>query len=144
MGTTSDGALLLPAGTPEGWGLAVVGGTGSIVSGKTTDGRTARGGGWGPMVAGTLLGGGGAPRRMIGSTNAAEFFVTLTIAATFLGTIGLDLWPVITGLVIGGVLAAPLAAVVAKHLPPRLLMVIVGCVIALLALRGLGRQAGFL
>jgi len=102
------------------------------------------GGGWGPMVAGTLLGGGGAPRRMIGSTNAAEFFVTLTIAATFLGTIGLDLWPVITGLVIGGVLAAPLAAVVAKHLSPRLLMVVIGCVIALLALRGLGRQAGFL
>jgi uncharacterized membrane protein YfcA len=102
------------------------------------------GGGWGATVAGTLLGGSGAPRQVIGSTNAAEFFVTLTVAATFFGTIGLDLWPVITGLVIGGVLAAPLAGLVARHFPPRLLMVIVGCAIAALALRGLGRQLGLL
>jgi N-acetylmuramic acid 6-phosphate etherase len=47
---TSDVALLLPAGTPAGWGLAVVAGTGSITVGRTADGRTARAGGWGPIL----------------------------------------------------------------------------------------------
>jgi N-acetylmuramic acid 6-phosphate etherase len=47
---TTDAALLPAAGTPEGWGLAVVAGTGSIVYGQTADGRTARAGGWGYLL----------------------------------------------------------------------------------------------
>lgn len=47
---SSDGALLLAAGTPDGWGLAVVAGTGSIVVGQTRDGQSARGGGWGYLL----------------------------------------------------------------------------------------------
>jgi uncharacterized membrane protein YfcA len=64
------------------------------------------GGGWGPIVTSTLLGQGTTPRYAIGSVNLAEFFVTATISATFLLTIGLALWPIIAGLVLGGVLAA--------------------------------------
>ncbi len=44
----------------------------------------------------------------------AEFFVTLTISATFIATIGLDLWPTIIGLIIGGIIAAPFAAYAAS------------------------------
>jgi N-acetylmuramic acid 6-phosphate etherase len=47
---TTDVALLLPAGTPAGWGVAVVAGTGSIALGRTADGRTARSGGWGHLL----------------------------------------------------------------------------------------------
>jgi N-acetylmuramic acid 6-phosphate etherase len=47
---TSDAALLLAAGTPEGWGLALVAGTGSIAYAQTADGRTARSGGWGYLL----------------------------------------------------------------------------------------------
>jgi N-acetylmuramic acid 6-phosphate etherase len=47
---TSDGALLLAAGTPDNWGLAIVAGTGSIAVGRTADGRTARAGGWGYLL----------------------------------------------------------------------------------------------
>jgi N-acetylglucosamine kinase-like BadF-type ATPase len=47
---TSDGALLLAAGTPENWGLAIVAGTGSIAVGRAADGRTARAGGWGYLL----------------------------------------------------------------------------------------------
>jgi N-acetylmuramic acid 6-phosphate etherase len=47
---TNDAALLLAAGTPDGWGLAVVAGTGSMVFGRTSDGRTARSGGWGYLL----------------------------------------------------------------------------------------------
>ncbi len=95
------------------------------------------GGGWGPMVTSTLIGRGAAPRFAIGSTNLAEFFVTATITATFFATIGLSLWPIITGLVIGGIAAAPLAALVTQRLPARPVMILVGAVVVLLSLRGL-------
>ncbi len=99
------------------------------------------GGGWGPIVTSTLLGQGTAPRYAIGSVNLAEFFVTLTISATFLFTVGLELWPIITGLLIGGVAAAPLAAWSAKNLPPKVLMILVGCVVMALSLRTILKAA---
>ncbi len=46
----NDGALVLAAGTPENWGAALVAGTGSIVFGKTREGKTARAGGWGYLI----------------------------------------------------------------------------------------------
>lgn len=95
------------------------------------------GGGWGPIVTSSLLGQGATPRYAIGSVNLAEFFVTLTISATFFMTIGLSLWPIIAGLIIGGVIAAPFAALAAKHVPAKVLMVVVGCVIIGLSLRTL-------
>jgi uncharacterized membrane protein YfcA len=97
------------------------------------------GGGWGPMVTSTLLGHGTTPRYTIGSVSFAEFFVTVTISVTFLGTIGLELWPIIAGLILGGALAAPLAAYAAKAIPDRPLMILVGSVIVLLSIRGLVR-----
>lgn len=100
------------------------------------------GGGWGPLVTSTLIGRGNVPRTSIGSTNAAEFFVTTAITAVFVATIGLELWPVILGLVLGGVLAAPLAAMITRKLPDRPLMMIVGGVIILLSLRNLAIQFG--
>jgi uncharacterized protein len=95
------------------------------------------GGGWGPMVTSTLLGHGTTPRFTIGSVNFAEFFVTVTISVTFLGTIGLELWPIIAGLILGGAMAAPIAAYAAKTIPDRPLMILVGSVIMLLSIRGL-------
>ena len=95
------------------------------------------GGGWGPVVASRLIGSGGTPRIVIGSVNCSEFFLTFTISLTFLATIGLELWPVITGLVIGGVLAAPLGAVLAARLPAKPLMIIVGCLVSALSIANL-------
>lgn len=97
----------------------------------------AGGGGWGPVVTSTLLGQGNKPRYTIGSVNTSEFFVTLIISLTFLGTIGLELWPIIAGLILGGALAAPIAAYVTKSVPDQPLMLLVGSVIILLSVRGL-------
>jgi hypothetical protein len=55
----------------------------------------------------------------------------------FVVTIGLSLWPIILGLVLGGLLAAPLAAIAAKQIPPRPMMLLVGCIVILLSLRNL-------
>jgi N-acetylglucosamine kinase-like BadF-type ATPase len=46
----NDGDLVLAAGTPEGFGVAVIAGTGSIAVGRGRDGRTARAGGWGHLI----------------------------------------------------------------------------------------------
>lgn len=97
----------------------------------------AGGGGWGPIVASTLIGGGTVPRYAIGSVNLAEFFVTSVVTATFFATIGLELWPVIVGLIAGGVIAAPIAALVAKRVPARPLMVVVGSLVIALSLKGI-------
>jgi len=93
------------------------------------------GGGWGPLVTSTLLGFGAAPRTVIGSVNLTEFFVTLTISATFVATIGISLWPVVAGLVIGGVIAAPFAALAVKYFPTRALMIVVASVVIILSFR---------
>lgn len=45
----NDGDLVVAAGTPEGWGLGVIAGTGSIAVGRAPDGKTARAGGWGHL-----------------------------------------------------------------------------------------------
>jgi uncharacterized membrane protein YfcA len=95
------------------------------------------GGGWGPIVASRLIGTGGAPRFVIGSVNCAEFFLTFTISITFLATIGLELWPVIVGLIVGGAIAAPLGALFAARVPAKLLMIMVGCLVSILSITNL-------
>lgn len=94
------------------------------------------GGGWGPIVTTTLVARGNHPRFAIGSVNFSEFFVTFAQSVTFLLTLGmLDTWKIIIGLLIGGVLAAPLAAVAARKLPHRVLMGMVGVLIIALSVR---------
>jgi hypothetical protein len=93
------------------------------------------GGGWGPVVTTTLVANGHSPRQTIGSVNLAEFFVTVAQAATFFLTVGLVHWQIIAGLMVGGVLAAPLAAHVCKRMPAKPLMLLVGILIIVLSLR---------
>lgn len=45
----NDGDLLLAAGTPLGWGIGVISGTGSIAVGRSPSGQSARAGGWGHL-----------------------------------------------------------------------------------------------
>jgi uncharacterized membrane protein YfcA len=90
----------------------------------------AGGGGWGPVVTSSLLGSGSDPRTTIGSVNFAEFFLTITSAASFILLAGEpSTWQMVAGLVLGGMFAAPFAALLCKHLPARVLMTIVGCLI---------------
>jgi uncharacterized membrane protein YfcA len=96
------------------------------------------GGGWGPVVTTTLVAGGEDPRFSIGSVNASEFFVTVAESVTFVLTIPAligENWQSIVGLLVGGVIAAPLAAVVCKKLPTRVLMILVGILIIVLSIR---------
>ncbi len=93
------------------------------------------GGGWGPIVTTTLVARGVEPRLTIGSVNLAEFFVTVVESLVFVLTTGLSFWQIIVGLIIGGVMAAPLAAYVCKRIPARPLMILVGVLIIALSIR---------
>ena len=87
------------------------------------------GGGWGPMATSTLLAHGGEARTSIGTVSAAEFVVTLAISVTFLLSIGIEHWRVIAGLLLGGVIAAPLAALLVRHVRERAVLYAVGALV---------------
>ncbi len=93
------------------------------------------GGGWGPIVTTTLVANGETPRFTIGSVNLTEFAVTLAESLTFALLLQGVAWNVVAGLLIGGVIAAPLGAYATKKLPARALMGMVGLVIVGLSIR---------
>jgi len=100
----------------------------------------AGGGGWGAIVTSNLLVQGSNPRHTIGTVNTAEFFLTITISATFLATLGWQAFTIATlGLLIGGVLAAPFGAWIAKRVNPDTLLTFVGAVVTLTSSYGLFR-----
>ena len=106
------------------------------------------GGGWGPTATTALVGAGKDPRRAIGTVNAAEFFVTVAISATFVWALLTGHWEqagalrdyasAVGGLIVGGLIAAPFAGWIAKSVPmPVLSRLVGGLILALAAFQGL-------
>lgn len=93
------------------------------------------GGGWGPLVTSTLISKGRSPRYVIGSVSLTEFFVTLASALTFFVILGISHWQTITGLIIGGLLAAPIAARLAGKLAVKKMFIGVGIIVIISSLR---------
>jgi uncharacterized membrane protein YfcA len=91
------------------------------------------GGGWGPVVTTTLVGTGQDPRTTIGSVNFAEFFLTLGSAITFTALVGFGPWMVVSGLVIGGLFAAPFAAYLCSKFQTKTLLALVGTLITVVS-----------
>jgi uncharacterized membrane protein YfcA len=104
----------------------------------------AGGGGWGPTVTSTLVGSGASPRHAVGTVNTAEFLVTTAVSATFLGALLSGHWvdsagigqhlTAVIGLIVGGVIAAPLAGKITKHVPVRAFTWAVGLLVVVLAI----------
>jgi len=100
------------------------------------------GGGWGPTVTTAMVASGEEPRISIGTVNTAEFFVTSAISAAFLATLVSGHWTqsgvadhtrAVGGLILGGLLAAPLAGRVVRIIPVRALTWMVGALVLLLS-----------
>ena len=96
------------------------------------------GGGWGPVATSTLLARGGQARTTIGSVNAAEFVVTLSISATFLLSMGLQHLSIVAGLLVGGMMAAPVAALLVKRVKERWVLIAVGVLVLSISLFQIG------
>lgn len=93
------------------------------------------GGGWGQVVTSTLIARGYPPRYTVGSVTLTEFFVALSESVTFLATIGVQSWAVVGGLMLGGAVAAPLAAWTTSRLPHRPFAAAIGLVVVLTSAR---------
>ena len=98
------------------------------------------GGGWGPVGTPAILASGRLePRKVIGSIDTSEFLVSVAASIGFLvalGSQGIDFaW--VLALLLGGLVAAPIAAWLVRHIPPRLLGASVGGLIVLTNTRSL-------
>ncbi|MGI4750758.1 MAG: TSUP family transporter [Janthinobacterium lividum] len=92
------------------------------------------GGGWGPIVTTGLIAGGRNVRYTIGTSTLTKGCVAFTSAVTFIILIGLHHFQVILGLVLGGMIAAPIAVRISNKLPVKTLMLFVGVVVILVSL----------
>ncbi|MEV1316840.1 sulfite exporter TauE/SafE family protein [Micromonospora arborensis] len=102
------------------------------------------GGGWGPVATPALLVSGRLePRKVIGSVDTAEFVVAGAASVGFLMGLGTEgfLLPTVAALLVGGLIAAPLAAWLVRIVPAQLLGAAVGGVIVLTNARTLIRSA---
>jgi uncharacterized membrane protein YfcA len=98
------------------------------------------GGGWGPVATPSLiLSEDSQPHEVVGSVNLVEFFVTIAEALTFALTIGLEAfrWDIVVALLVGGVIAAPIAAWVCRKLPHRMMGILIGLLLILFNIRTL-------
>lgn len=93
------------------------------------------GGGWGPIVTSTLITKGRTPKYVVGSVSLTEFFVTFASAFTFFTLIGVQHWQVILALVIGGLIAAPIAARLSGKLPRKASFILLGTVVSIWSIR---------
>lgn len=87
------------------------------------------GGGWGPIVTSNLINQGNNPRQTIGTVNTAEFFISFFSTGVFLIFVGVENWRIVLGLIIGGVLAAPVGAYFASKVNKRTMMILIGSLI---------------
>ncbi|MBB4805072.1 putative membrane protein YfcA [Chryseobacterium defluvii] len=87
------------------------------------------GGGWGPLVTGTLIKNSFTPRFAVGSSTVAKFILTITAAITFIFTLGIQHWNIILGLLIGGIITAPFSAMLTAKLPVKNMFLIIGILV---------------
>ena len=103
------------------------------ITGGFVDG--AGGGGWGPVVTTSLLGGKMMPKKVIGTVNASEFFINLASATAFLFLVKVTDWEALAGLIIGGFLITPYAAKATSRMSVKMILTVVGCLITALSVR---------
>lgn len=87
------------------------------------------GGGWGPIVTTTLITNGRSPRFVIGTVSLTEFFVTLSSAFSFFLLLGITHLQTIVALILGSLLAAPIAAKLAGKLPRKTSFILLGILV---------------
>lgn len=100
------------------------------------------GGGWGPLVTSTLISKGRTPKYVIGSVSLTEFFVTMASAITFFFILGVSHWQSIVGLIVGGVIAAPIAARLVGKLPIKKMFIGVAAIVIISSIRIIWMSVG--
>ncbi|QIY90490.1 sulfite exporter TauE/SafE family protein [Chryseobacterium gallinarum] len=91
------------------------------------------GGGWGPLVTGTLIKNAFTPRFAVGSSTVAKCILTITAAVTFFFTLGIQHWNIILGLLIGGIITAPFSAMLTAKLPVKKMFLVIGILVIIMS-----------
>jgi uncharacterized protein len=103
------------------------------------------GGGWGPVVTSNLLAQGHNPRMTVGTVNAAEFILAIAVSITYWSKLGFGDVPVqVIGLLVGGVIAAPLASRITHLIPARVMMIAVGVLLICISIFGVLKALKFI
>jgi siroheme synthase-like protein len=89
------------------------------------------GGGWGSLVTSTLISKRKSPRYVVGSVCLAEFFVVFASSITFFIFLKSIPFLDIAGLIIGGLIAAPIAAKLVGKLPLKTMFILIGTLVIL-------------
>ncbi len=92
------------------------------------------GGGWGPLVTGSLIKDGRTPRFAVGSSTLTKFLLTITSAITFIYTIGIHHWNIVLGLLIGGIVTAPFSARLTSKLPVKKMTIFISILVIIMSL----------
>ncbi|PZP40855.1 MAG: ABC transporter permease [Pseudopedobacter saltans] len=95
----------------------------------------AFGGGWGPLVTSTLISGGRDPKYTIGTSTLTKFFTSIFSTATFVFILKETHFNVIAGLIVGGLIAAPIAAKLSGKLPLKGMFIAVGILVIVCSLK---------
>lgn len=106
--------------------LTVLGVTGGFID-------SFAGGGWGPLVTGSLIKDGRTPRYVIGSSTLTKFLLTVTSAVTFIYTIGIHHWNIVLGLLIGGIITAPFSAMLTAKLPVKKMTIFISILVIVMS-----------
>jgi uncharacterized protein len=93
------------------------------------------GGGWGPIVASTLISNGRKTSFVVGTVSLAEFFVTLAASSVFFLSLGVSNWYIVAGLIIGGAISAPIAARLTGKINQKLGMLLVAFLVCVFSVR---------
>jgi hypothetical protein len=104
------------------------------------------GGGWGSLVTGTLISKRRNPRYVIGSVCLAEFFVVFASSIAFFIYLKTVFLADVAGLIIGGLIAAPIAARLVGKIPMRTMYIAVGSLVVITSvltlIKGISNVAG--
>ncbi|MEB3004301.1 sulfite exporter TauE/SafE family protein [Capnocytophaga sp. G2] len=90
------------------------------------------GGGWGPLVTSSFIKNGHTPRYVIGVSTFTNFAITVVSTIIFITVPEAINWRIALGLIIGGVVTAPISALVTSKLPPRKIFFIIGFLIIIM------------
>lgn len=92
------------------------------------------GGGWGPLCTPIFILGGSEPQKAVGTVEATEPLISFTAMIMFGITLGFEsfLWSLVIPITLGGFILTPVAAIVSKKVPPRILGILIGVLLMIL------------
>lgn len=93
------------------------------------------GSGWGPIVTSSLMSKRKGVSYVVGTSSLAKFFINFISSTVLFFSIGVTHWYVIAGLILGGIVAAPMGSKLTKKIPRKPMMILVALLVILSSIK---------